>query len=78
MRNDKQFDFSKVLNLIGSNDKKSKQEAAENIRSRLSNEENHELNTILNDKSKIDAILKSSAAQQIIKKINGNSDGKHQ
>ncbi len=76
MKNDKQFDFSRLLNLIGTNDKRAKQEAAENIRAGLSREENNELNNILNDKSKIDAILNSSAAQQILKKINGNSDGK--
>ena len=76
MKNNKQFDFSRLMNILSTNDKRVKKEAAENIRAGLSNEENNELNNILNDKKKIDAILNSSAAQQILKKLNGNSDGK--
>ena len=76
MKNNKQMDFSKILGSLKNADMKTRQTAAQNMMSGLNSEENRQLNEILSDKSKIDAILKSSTVQQILNKINGNSDGK--
>lgn len=76
MKNNKQFDLSGLMNLLGSTDQSAKKQAADAIKSNLNAEENKQLEDILHDRSKIDAILKSEAARQILRKINGNSDGK--
>lgn len=76
MKNNNQFDFSKILGSLKNADKQTRKTTAENMMSSLNSEENKQLNEILSDRSKIDAILKSSAVQQIINKINGNIDGK--
>lgn len=76
MKNNKQMDFSKILGSLKNADMKTRQTTAQNMMSGLNSEENRQLNEILSDKSKIDAILKSSTVQQILNKINGNSDGK--
>ncbi len=76
MKNNNQFDISKILGLLKNSDKQTRQATAENMMSTLNNEDSKQLHEILNDKGKIDAILKSGAVQQIINKINGNNDGK--
>ncbi len=76
MKNNQQGDFSKLFNLLGSKDQKAKQEAANQMLSSLNADESKQLGDILSDKSKIDAILNSSAAKQILNKINGNN-GQH-
>ncbi len=76
MKNNDQFDFSKILGSLKNADKQTRQTTAENMISGLNSEESKQLKEILSDKSKIDAILKSSTVQQIINKINGNNDGK--
>lgn len=76
MKNDRQFDFSSILKLIGSSDSIKKQNAVEKIKSGLSADENKELNSILNDKSKINAILNSEAAKKIMNRLNSDNNGK--
>ncbi|MBP3939210.1 MAG: hypothetical protein IK955_07360 [Clostridia bacterium] len=76
MKNDRQFDFSSILKLIGSSDSIKKQNAVEKMKSGLSADENKELNSILNDKSKIDAILNSEAAKKIMNRLNSDNNGK--
>ncbi|MEE0981955.1 MAG: hypothetical protein U0K91_09735 [Acutalibacteraceae bacterium] len=76
MRNNKQFDLSAFMNLMKNADNTEKKQTADKIISGLNNNEQAELDKILADRSKIDAILNSSAARQIIEKINGKNDGK--
>jgi hypothetical protein len=76
MKNNKQFDLSAFMNLLKNSDNNTKMQTADKMRSGLNNDEQAELDRILNDRSKIDAILNSSAARQIIEKINGKNDGK--
>ncbi len=76
MKNNKQFDLSAFMNLLKNADNNAKMQTADKIRSGLNNAEQAELDKILNDRSKINAILNSSAARQIIEKINGKNDGK--
>ncbi len=77
MKNNQQNDFFKLFSLLGSSDKEAKQNAANQMMSGLNKDESNELNNILKDRNKIDAILNSTAAQQILKKINGNGNGQH-
>lgn len=77
MKNDKQFNFSDLLGIIGKSDSQAKQNMAEKMIDSLDKNESRQLNDILGDKNKIDAILNSSAAQKIINKINTNRDGQH-
>lgn len=76
MKNNKQFDLSAFMNLLKNSDNNTKMQTADKMRSGLNNDDQAELDRILNDRSKIDAILNSSAARQIIEKINGKNDGK--
>lgn len=76
MKNNKQFDLSAFMNLLKNSDNNTKMQTADKMRAGLNNDEQAELDRILNDRSKIDAILNSSAARQIIEKINGKNDGK--
>lgn len=76
MKNDRQFDFSSILKLIGSSDSQKKQNAVEKMKSGLSADENKELDSIIRDKSKIDAILNSDAAKKILSKLNSDNNGK--
>ena len=76
MRNNKQFDLSAFMNLMKNADNTEKKQTADKIISGLNNNEQAELDKILADRSKIDEILNSSAARQIIEKINGKNDGK--
>ena len=76
MKNNKQFDLSAFMNLLKNSDNNTKMQTADKMRSGINNDEQAELDRILNDRSKIDAILNSSAARQIIEKINGKNDGK--
>ena len=77
MKNERQFDFSSVLKFLGNADNSQKQSVAEKMKENLSKEENNELDSILKDKRKIDAILNSDAAKKIIDKLNSGNDGKH-
>ena len=76
MKNNNQFDISKILGVLKNSDKQTRQTTAEKMISNLNNEDSKQLQEILNDKGKIDAILKSGTVQQIINRINGNNDGK--
>lgn len=74
MKNERQFDFSSILKILSSADSSQKQSVAEKMKENLSNEENNELDSILKDKRKIDAILNSDAAKKIINKLNSGND----
>lgn len=74
MKNERQFDFSSILKILSSADSSQKQSVAEKMKENLSNEENNELDSILKDKRKIDAILNSDAARKIINKLNSGND----
>lgn len=76
MKNERQFDFSSIMKILGSSDSARKQSIAEEMKNGLSEKENNELDTILKDKKKIDAILNSDAAKKIISKLNYGNDGK--
>ena len=76
MKNNKQFDLSAFMNLLKNSDNNTKMQTADKMKSGLNNDEQAELDRILSDRSKIDAILNSSAARQIIEKLNGKNDGK--
>lgn len=77
MKNSKQPDFSAIMNMLGRADKTSQQEQAKKLMDTLDETQHRQLNEILHDKNKIDALLKSSAAQQIINKLKSNGNGQH-
>ena len=70
MTNNQPKDFSSFLS--GLNSSESRQQAAKNIMSNMSAEENKKLFEVLGDKEKLNAILNSPAAQNIISKLNGH------
>lgn len=70
MTNNQPKDFSSFLS--GLNSSESRQQAAKNIMSNMSAEENRKLFELLGDKEKLNAILNSPAAQNIISKLNGH------
>ena len=73
-----QPDFSALMNILGKSDKASPQEQAKRLIDTLDETQHRQLNDILQDKNKIDALLKSSAAQQIINKLKSGNNGQHQ
>lgn len=73
-----QPDFSALMNILGKSDKASQQEQAKRLIDTLDETQHRQLNDILQDKNKIDALLKSSAAQQIINKLKSGNNGQHQ
>lgn len=78
MKNNMQPDFSALMNILGKSDKASHQEQAKRLIDTLDETQHRQLNDILKDKNKIDALLKSSAAQQIINKLKSGNNGQHQ
>lgn len=70
MTNNQPKDFSSFLS--GLNSSESRQQAAKNIMSNMSAEENQKLFEVLGDKEKLSAILNSPAAKNIISKLNGH------
>ena len=78
MKNNMQPDFSALMNILGKSDKASHQEQAKRLIDTLDETQHRQLNDILQDKNKIDALLKSSAAQQIINKLKSGNNGQHQ
>lgn len=77
MKNNQQNDFSKLFELLSGSDQQAKKEAANSMISNLNQEDNNKLTEILNDRSKIDSILNSPAAKQILNKIKSNDNGQH-
>lgn len=71
-------DFSSMLDKIGRADDSEKKRAAQDMMNSLNSEQSKELNEIMHDKDKLNAILNSPAAQKIINKLNGNTNGKPQ
>lgn len=69
MTNNKQEDFSSILNKMNSSAER--QHTAEKIMANMSAEENKRLFDILGDRDKLSAVLNSPAAQTIMQKING-------
>lgn len=70
MTNNQPKDFSSFLSTLNSH--QSRQQAAKDIMSNMSNEENQRLFEVLGDREKLSAILNSPAAQNIISKLNGH------
>ncbi len=77
MKNSKQPDFSLLMNLLSKGDKSSQQEQAKRLVNSLDENQHKQLNEVLRDKTKLDALLKSPAAQQIINKIKSEDHGQH-
>lgn len=78
MKNNMQPDFSALMNILRKSDKASQQEQAKRLIDTLDETQHRQLNDILQDKNKIEALLKSSAAQQIINKLKSGNNGQHQ
>lgn len=55
--------------------KKSEKELSEYLMSKLSKEQNSELNRILNDDNALKNLLSSEKAQNILKKLTGDKNG---
>ena len=77
MKNNKQPDFSSLMNLLGRADEHTQQEQAKQLINSLDENQHRQLNDVLNDKNKLEALLKSPAAQQIINKIKPDGHGQH-
>lgn len=78
MKNGQQFDFSALMKMLGSKGASSNQQRADELMKGLDESQSRQLNEILGDKSKIDALLNSPAAQKIIESINRDKNGQHQ
>lgn len=55
----------------------SKQELGEYIKSKLNAEQGRKLDEILGDENKLNEILNSPKARELMKKIKGEDDGQH-
>ena len=55
----------------------SKQELGEYIKSKLNAEQGKKLDEILGDENKLNEILNSPKARELLKKIKGEDDGQH-
>ena len=71
-------DLSKLISLFSQNNINSNRQNAEKIVNGLDSEKRSELNSILNNRDKVNEILNSPAAKKIIDKLNGNGNGQHQ
>lgn len=77
MKNNKQPDFSSLMNLLAKADNITQQKQAQNLLNTLDENQHRQLNEVLHDKNKLDALLKSPAAQQILSRIKSDSNGQH-
>lgn len=55
----------------------SKQELGEYIKSKLNAEQGRKLDEILGDENKLNEIMNSPKAKELLKKIKGEDDGQH-
>lgn len=77
MKNNQINDFTKIFQILSSGDNNAKKNAANQMVSGMNSNEKKELNDILNNKEKLDAILNSPAVRQILNKINTGNNGQH-
>jgi hypothetical protein len=78
MENKKFNGFAEILSQLQNSDKSEQKETANNILSHLDSQDAKQINDFMKDKEKVDALLNSPAAQQIINKLNGKNNGQHQ
>ena len=78
MENKKFNGFAEILSQLQNSDKSEQKKTANNILSHLDSQDAKQINDFMKDKEKVDALLNSPAAQQIINKLNGKNNGQHQ
>ena len=71
MQNNQPDNILSLLSMLSGADSAQKKQAAENIMSSMSDEDNREFQKILSDQNKISEILSSPAVKQIMQKLNG-------
>jgi len=69
------MDKTELLKLINSFSGNYNKQSTDKLINSLDESKKKELNSILSDKQKINEILNSPAAMNIIKKLNGNNNG---
>ena len=77
MKKNNQPDFSSLFNTLSKTGNSSPQEQAKSLLNELDEKQSRQLSEILQDKSKIDELLKSQAAQKIINMMKNGSNGQH-
>ena len=75
MKNNQLGDFSKLFEILSKSDQKSKQQVADKIISNFDAQENQQFEELIKDRNKIDTILNSPVAKQIMNKIKQNNNG---
>jgi hypothetical protein len=75
MENKQNNNFKNILNAFSSSDKEERKNIARQLMQNLNNEESNTLNEILSDKSKLQQIISSDAAHDLIERINKNKNG---
>ena len=71
-------ELTRLMSLLANTGAPEKRKAADELMSGLGSDDSRELKKILNDRGKIEEILRSEAAKNIIKKLGGSSIGQHQ
>ncbi len=74
MINKSNRDFSEILKLFSAQNQ-SKEAVAKQMMSHLSSDESQKLNEILSDKAKLEQLMNSPAAKELINKLNRNQNG---
>lgn len=64
-----------LLSMLSGSGENERKQAANSLMSKLNSDDSSRLEQIVSDKEKLNAILNSPAATEIIKKLNGN--GQH-
>lgn len=75
MENKQNNNFKNILNAFLSSDKEERKNIARQLMQKLNNEESNTLNEIMSDKSKLQQIINSDAAHDLIERINKNKNG---
>ena len=75
MENKQNNNFKNILNAFSSSDKEERKNIARQLMQKLNNEESNTLNEIMSDISKLQQIIDSDAAHDLIERINENKNG---
>lgn len=75
MENKQNNNFKNILNAFSSSDKEERKNIARQLMQKLNNEESNTLNEIMSDKSKLQQIINSDAAHDLIERFNKNKNG---
>ena len=70
-------ELARLMSLLTNTGAPEKKRAADKLIAGLGSDESTELDKILNDREKIEEILRSEAAKNIINKLGGSTDGQH-